>query len=287
MRARTAWFLLLGGLAAAAAGCARSGARAAARASVIALAGDRPVELAAFAEYAKDAAGDEMKNLSPRVASSLLDQYLEEILIERAVEDVVPKALGATPAERRRDLIARRARLEEVGDSDLRKEYDAHPDRYLRPEGIRLSQLFFTDRGKADAAVKRLAQGSTWEDVSREMSQAPNAATGGSLGLLTKTDVPRDFERALWGLKAGAMTRVLAATHGFHVFRVEERFDGKPISFAEAVPALRLAVAEERSAQGAEEILKEARVRYPLAVLEDHLPFPYVGSSPKVVGSAP
>jgi parvulin-like peptidyl-prolyl isomerase len=286
VRARTAWFLL-GGLAAAAAGCARPGVRAAARASVIALAGNRPVELAAFATYAQDAAGDELRNLSPRVASSLLDQYLEEILIERAVEDAVPKALGATPAERRRDLIARRARLEEVGDSDLRKEYDAHPDRYLRPEGIRVSQLFFTDRGKADAAVKRLAQGSTWEDVSREMSRAPNAATGGSLGLLTKTDVPRDFERALWGLKPGAMTPVLTATHGFHVFRVEERFNGKPISLAEAVPALRLAVAEERSAQGAEEILREARVRYPLAVLEDHLPFPYVGSSPKGAGAAP
>ena len=287
MKARIAGLLLLFGLLAAGAGCARHGGRASGRASVIALAGDRAVELAAFAAYAQGAAGDELKNLSPRVASSLLDQYLEEILIDRAVEDAVPKALGDTPAERRRDLIARRARLEDVGDSDLRKEYDAHPDRYLRPDGIRVSQLFFTDRARADAAVKRLAQGSNWEDVSREMSQAPNAATGGSLGLLTKTDVPRDFERALWGLKAGAMTPVLAATHGFHVFRVEERFDGKPISFAEAVPALRLAVAEERSAQGAEEILGEARIRYPLSVLEDHLPFPYVGSSPKVVGAAP
>ena len=269
--------------AALAGGCARQGPRAASRASVIALVAGRPVELATFDAYAKSAADDELKNLSPRVASSLLDQFLEEILLERAVEDAVPKILGSTPAERRRELIARRARLDDVTDADLRTEYDAHPERYLKPEGIRVSQLFFTSREKADAAVKRLALGAAWSEVSREMSAAPNAATGGSLGLLTRSDLPRDFERVLWGLKAGATTPVLVATHGFHVFRVEERFEGRVITFTEAQPALRLAVAQERSDRAAGEILKEARERYPLGVVEDHLPFPYVGASPRFV----
>ena len=266
-----------------AAGCARKGGpRAAARPETVAMAGEVPVTLVEFMAWAKKATSEDPKNVSPRVLSSLLDQYLEEVLLARAVEAAEPPAPGANPAERRRAFLTRSAGLETLQDSDFRKEFEAHPERYKRPALVRASQLLFQNKESADAAVKRLDLGAAWLDVSRESSMAPNAASGGSLGLLSRTDLPREFEKAVWSLPAGNRSPVVATPHGFHVFRMDERLDARDVTFEEALPALRMAVAEDRSSKAVEEAIAGARLRFPVTVVEDHLPFPYVGTNPRV-----
>ncbi|HTS01254.1 MAG TPA: peptidylprolyl isomerase [Thermoanaerobaculia bacterium] len=261
--------------------CTRASRPGAPGPSVVATVGDRHVTLDEFFKTARNAAGDDPRNVSPRVLSSLLDQYLDEVLLERAVASARPAVAGATPAERRRAYLARRAGLETLSDADLRKEYDAHPERYRRPALVRVAQLLFPAREAADAALRKLREGTPWIEVSRASSAAPNAASGGELGLLAQTDLPREFEKAIWALPAGGTSGVLAAPHGFHVFRVEERLDARDIPFEEARPGLRISLAEERSAKAVEDTIAEARSAFPVAVLEDHLPFPYVGTNPK------
>jgi hypothetical protein len=269
----------------ASAGCGRKGGpRAAARPETVAMAGDRPVTLDEFMSWAKKATSEDLKNVSPRVLSSLLDQYLEEMLLARAVETAVPPVPGANPGEKRRAFLARAAGLETLQDSDFRKEYDAHPERYKRPALVRVSQLLFRDKESADVAVRRLDQGAAWLNVSKESSVAPNAASGGSLGLLARTDLPREFEKAVWSLPAGTRSPVVATPHGFHVFRMDERLDARDVTFEEALPALRVAVAEERSSKAVEDAIAAARLRFPVTVVEDHLPFPYVGTNPRDPG---
>ena len=134
-----------------------------------------------------------------------------------------PPVTGATQAERRRADLSRRAGLDTLGEADLRKDYGEHPDRYRRPALVRVSQLFFPTREAADVALKKLKDGAAWMDVSRGSSAAPNAASGGALGLLGRSDLPQEFEKAIWALPAGGTTGILAAPHGFHIFRVEER----------------------------------------------------------------
>ena len=273
---------LVSGLAVAlvAGGCAqKSGPPAESRPETVAMAGDRPVTLDVFMAWVKTATSEDPKNVSPRVLSSLLDQYLDEVLLARAVEAAEPKISGTTPAEKRRAFLNRVAGLETLGDMDFRKEYDAHPERYKRPALVRVSQLLFRAREDADAAVKSLAAGASWGDVSRATSVAPNAASGGSLGLLGRADLPREFEKAVWSLSAGRTSAVLATPHGFHVFRVDERLDARDVTYEEALPGLRIAVAEDRSARAVGEAIAGAHRRFPVVVVEDHLPFPYVGSN--------
>ena len=66
--------------------CSRKGPDAAQSASVIALIGDEPVEEEDFGTYVRAAAGAPLVEVSPQVASSLLDQYLEERLLQKAVD---------------------------------------------------------------------------------------------------------------------------------------------------------------------------------------------------------
>jgi hypothetical protein len=250
-----------------------------ARPDTVAMAGDRPVTLDEFMAWTKKAMSGDPKDISPRVLSSLLDQYLEEVLLARAVEAAQPPVEGATPAEKRRAFLTRAAGLEALKEADFRKEYDAHPERYRRSALVRVSQLLFRTKEAADAAVKRLEQGASWADVSRASSVAANASSGGSLGLLARTDLPSEFEIAVWSLPEGKRSPVIATPHGFHVFRVDERLDARGVTFEEALPSLRMALAEERSSKAVEEAIAGARRRFPPRVVEDHLPFPYVGTN--------
>jgi hypothetical protein len=267
--------------------CHRRPANPAASPSVVALVGGNPVAWEDVAAYVRKATDEDPKNVSPRVASSLLDQYLEELLLERAVEDAVPPAKGDTAAERRRDLIARSAGLGALGDDDLQREYEARRARYRRPALIRVSQLLFQKRETAEAALRKLQTGTPWLDVSRTLSDAPNAASGGSLGLVARGDLPADFEKVLWSLPPGRTTAVIAAPHGYHVFRVEERFDERDVPFEEAKSALRLSLAEERSTKAAADLVAASRRRHPVVVVEDHLPFPYVGTNARLASPRP
>jgi hypothetical protein len=74
------------------AGCSRNGRPGAPGPSVIATVGDRRITLDEFFVSARSAAGEDPKNVSPRVLSSLLDQYLEEVLLDRAVASAQPQA---------------------------------------------------------------------------------------------------------------------------------------------------------------------------------------------------
>lgn len=258
--------------------CARKGPRAAERASVIAMLGEEPVEGEDFEAYVRAATGEPLGQVSPKVASSLLDQYLEERLLQKAVDASEPPPRGKSAAERRREVLERLARLEAVTPADLEAEYRRQPERWQHPPLVRLSQMILPTRGEAEAARRRVLGGAAWEDVSREVSRAPNAATGGSLGWLARTDLPSEFEKAVWGLSEGELSAVLPAGHGVHLFLLEERADSRVVPFEEARPALRLALAEKRSSEALAALLDESRRRWSVSVLEEHLPFPYVGS---------
>ena len=261
------------------AACTRKGPRAAERASVVAMVGEDPVEEEDFGSYVRAAAGEPLGQVSPQVASSLLDQYLDERLLEKAVESASPKPAGKTAAERRREVLERLARLDAITDAELKAEYDRQPERWSHPPLVRLSQMLLPTREAAEAARRKVLAGADWNAVSKEASLAPNAASGGGLGWLSRSDLPREFEKAVWGLPAGGVSPVLPAGHGVHLFRVEERADGRVVPFEEARPALRLALAERRSSEALANLLAESRKRWNVVVLEEHLPFPYVGGA--------
>lgn len=259
------------------AGCGRKGPRAAERPSTVAMLGDEPVDEEDFEAYVRAAAGAPLAQVSPQVASSLLDQYLEERLLGKAVEAAEPKPNGETAEERRREVLGRAARLGEISDEELRAEYDRQPERWKNPPLVRLSQMILPSREAAEAARRKVLSGADWTKVSKESSRAPNAAEGGGLGWLTRTDLPSEFEKAVWGLPAGGLSQPLVTGHGVHLFRVDERADGRTVPFEEAKAALRLALAEKRSSEALAEVLAGARKRWPVTVVEEHLPFPYVG----------
>ena len=124
-----------------------------------------------------------------------------------------------------------------VGDSEMKRYYDGHRDRFALPEEYLLSQIFVSRRSpeetadaltKARRAMDELKRGEKFEDVALQYSDAPNAVQGGRLGLVRQGELLPAIERAIAALVPGGISDIIEHADGFHIIRVDDK---KPKQF--------------------------------------------------------
>lgn len=124
-----------------------------------------------------------------------------------------------------------------VGDSEMKRYYYEHRDRFALPEEYLLSQIFVQRRSPeetADALTKvrqamdELKRGEKFEDVALQYSDAPNAVQGGRLGLVRQGELLPAIERAIAALVPGGISDIIENADGFHIIRMDDK---KPKQF--------------------------------------------------------
>ena len=124
-----------------------------------------------------------------------------------------------------------------VGDSDMKRYYQEHRDRFALPEEYTLSQVLIQPRSAddiADALTKarkimaELKHGEKFEDLALQYSDGPNASRGGRLGLVRQGELMPAIERAIAPLLPGGISDIIESSEGLHIIRVDEK---KPKQF--------------------------------------------------------
>ena len=124
-----------------------------------------------------------------------------------------------------------------VADSDMKRYFQEHRDRFALPEEYTLSQILIRPRSPndtADAKAKMgevtalLKHGESFEDLALQFSDSPNASHGGRLGLVRQGELLPGIERAISSLIPGGISDAIETSEGFHVMRMEDR---KPKQF--------------------------------------------------------
>jgi len=124
-----------------------------------------------------------------------------------------------------------------VADSDMKRYFQEHRDRFALPEEYTLSQIFIRPRSPDDTADAKekvrevlvlLKQGESFEDLALRFSDGPNASRGGRLGLVRQGELLPGIERAIASLVPGGISDMIETSEGFHIVRVEDK---KPKQF--------------------------------------------------------
>jgi peptidyl-prolyl cis-trans isomerase SurA len=120
---------------------------------------------------------------------------------------------------------------------EVKKYYDAHPDKFRKPESVKLSEIYLLTTGKDEAAVKARAL----ELVTQVRAGADFAALAAAnserekngqrtapqdKGYVGEFDVPNlreDLLAALKDVKAGGVTEPIRTSDGYQILRVDER----------------------------------------------------------------
>jgi peptidyl-prolyl cis-trans isomerase SurA len=148
---------------------------------------------------------------------------------------------------------------------ELRAYFEAHKDKFFKPESVELSQIFLELAGKQEPDVKtratqlvtQLRGGADFVTLAKAYSER-DAQTGGKVGTFQVTNLRPDIAGAIKNVKAGGVSDPLRTDEGYQILRVDSRTAGSTsATFVEN--EVRGAMTEERVGKAREDYLQGLR----------------------------
>ncbi len=140
----------------------------------------------------------------------------------------------------------------EVSDLDILLFYEAHRERFARPETRLASHILVTvnpefpdnTRAKAEQKMaqiqKRLqANPKRFAELAGKHSECPSALEGGKLGRLPQGKLYPELDEALFKLAQGGVSDIVETELGLHVLYCEKIYPAKTVPLAEARAKIR------------------------------------------------
>lgn len=148
------------------------------------------------------------------------DELRDEILIGRLREREVDARVQISEA----DIDAFLAEQRGAGGATAAQEFEIGHILLRVPEGASPEDIE-RQRLRGEEVLRRLADGTDFARLSAAFSDAPEAMTGGSLGLRSADRLPKLFVDAVAPLQPGQVSQLLRSPNGFHVLKLIARQD--------------------------------------------------------------
>jgi peptidyl-prolyl cis-trans isomerase SurA len=124
--------------------------------------------------------------------------------------------------------------------AEIKKYYDTHPDKFRKPETVKLSEIYLTTTGKDEVAVKAraleiIAQARAGADfgalaaANSEREKNGQRSAPQDKGYVGEFDLPNlreDLVAALKNVQAGGVTEPIRTAEGYQILRVDARTPG-------------------------------------------------------------
>jgi peptidyl-prolyl cis-trans isomerase D len=135
-------------------------------------------------------------------------------------------------------IVADQAKVSDtiqVSDAQVLAFYNAHKDEYRTPERVHARHILLSIANKpkdevpkiqaqAEALLKQLKGGGDFAELAKKNSQDPGSAQkGGDLGWVSRGQMVKPFEDAVFTLKPNEISNVVTTEYGFHIIQVLER----------------------------------------------------------------
>ena len=156
----------------------------------------------------------------------------------------------------RNGIITQQVMREQVGrrvtvtPGEAQRYFEAHKQEYVRPAGVRLSEILVstgtpapsatekggtepddqekltTAKAKADDLEVKLKAGGDFDQLARSNSDGPTAAEGGDLGTFARGSLAKVLEDATFSQKSGQFTEPIRTKQGYVILKVVENVSG-------------------------------------------------------------
>ncbi|MBI4208608.1 MAG: peptidylprolyl isomerase [Deltaproteobacteria bacterium] len=153
---------------------------------------------------------------------------------------------------------------------DFRKYYQEHPERFQKPEQIRLRQIVLSSYEQAVQIKQRILTGENFERLAREFSVGPEAAHGGDMGYFSKGELPLEIEKECFNLPTEALSPIVSTSYGYHLFRVEKRYPAGLAPLDSVLPEIMEILYNELD-ERTELLLERLRERAKIVIYEKNL----------------
>jgi len=262
-----------------------------------------------FEKYLIKIAGDDFNSLPVESLSRLYDDFIDEkflleaakmqqISLSKEEENVFLARLAraSLPSERNdlpdnqlnmsqdlyEELIIEKYIVDlvkdfEVSEDEIKDYYQRHQRDFLKPERIKLSQILVNSEDKAIELLNEVKGGS---EESFRLSALNNsigveAIKGGEMGVFSMGQLPYEMEKVVFSLNEGEISRIFESSYGFHIFRLDKKFEPELISLENASPDIRLKILDEKIKAFVSNHIMELKAQLDWSKHPENLTFPY------------
>ncbi len=150
-------------------------------------------------------------------------------------------------------ILADQAKVAEtiqVTDAQIQDYYNGHKDEYRTPERVHARHILLSTANKpkdevpkiqaqAEALLKQIKSGGDFAELAKKNSQDPGSAQkGGDLGWVSRGQMVKNFEDAVFTLKPNEISNVVTTEYGFHIIQVLEKQPAHLQTLDEVKPAI-------------------------------------------------
>ena len=240
--------------------------------------GDLSFKNSDFKNYLSLILGEDSQDLPQESSSRLLDNYINDQFL---IWDARKRGLSLTPEEKK-EYLAKMAKefsidnqtihlaeretrplLEqlliekftfelvkniEVTNGEVQAYYEEHKRDFLRGERVKVSQILLPTEDKAVEILERVKRGGekNFREIANKESIGIEAVKGGELGTFEMNQLPVEMEKVIFSLKQGEISPVVESSHGFHIFRVDEKIEPKLLSVEDASSTIMAKILDQK-----------------------------------------
>jgi parvulin-like peptidyl-prolyl isomerase len=260
-----------------------------------------------FVRFLKLSLGDEYDTLSALSLSRLVDNFVEEkmLLAEARNQEIVltwaeKKAFLAKHSsdsaiegeswqleEEGAELLFEQLLVEkytydlvkdiQVGKEEVQKYYSEHKREFLLPERVKVSQILLPNEEKAVEILESLKDNDpeNFRRLAKAQSVGVEASRGGEMGVFAIGQLPDEMEKAIFALKEGEVSPVLESSYGFHIFRLDSRYEPELISPDRAASSIEVKILSQKVKNRISQRIKNLRNSLEWEFYKQNLYFPY------------
>ncbi len=135
-----------------------------------------------------------------------------------------------------------------ITDEEVRARYDQQIAATPPTNEVKARHILVKTKEEADAIIKRLDAGESFEAIAKEVSTDPGSgANGGDLGWFGPGQMVPEFEQAAFALEVGAHSKEpVQSQFGWHVIKVEDKRAQQPPAYEQVKEQFRSMILREK-----------------------------------------
>lgn len=241
--------------------------------------GDRTISEEDIAAEMQFHPSDDVETAWHSAARSLV---IRELLLEEATALAIDTELDEESRIAR--VLEQALSVPEPDEAACRRFFMANPERFRTPTLLAVSHILLP--AAPDDAQTRMQQQATGEAILAQLEQAPGSFAvlaqtysacesrhqGGSLGQISRGQTVPEFERAIWPLPLGLHPRLIESRYGWHLVRMDQRLEGRPLDFEQVHATIRQYLLEQVTRRALRQFLQVRAAERGLSGVDLELP---------------
>src|ERR1700733_6378022 len=158
----------------------------------------------------------------------------------------------------------------DISPDEVKQYYDAHPQEFMLPERVTLSEISVSTEGKNPeelAALRSKAEGlrtsvingDDFSQVARLYSQGSTAKDGGALGTFQKGELAPQLEQTVFQMSKGQITDVIQTRTDFEILKVDDHLQAGLQPFEKVEPDIHGVILAQKMQPRIRDYLAELR----------------------------